>query len=561
MSIVRHTSLERISTFDLSVPQRWARRTATRLAKHQRRYTGLYGRGELIAESGGAPDAIVLGGLEVFCDGGGSVLGVSAGLLLYRPLTPAPVTEARQATFTFQDPIPGSMPAAPEPDDDSTHVLYDNAFERELTWSIASPLAANEWWVVYATLAPATTTESDTGRVKFNEVTGAWDPTTTAKVLKDLLTFGIARGTASSGLPAIPSDAVAIALVHVPQTATDLSQAMIFDARPLHDPALEPNTIGGSWQVKNISGPNFLGHVWAHHRGEHMEFRAGTPVPISYLCSPGATWDGTASPSSPKIAWLYLARAENGSVPRLKQRGDAPLATDATSAQNVYGQGVLVVSPVRPNLGLGPSQNMTAGRWDMRSSAAIPLPSHGTLLDGIPIVYNFAGQSCPAEGAICVGMLVYDGVSGGVPNVLLTNVDANGWMRGAAIRQASATTSTGVVPNSPIARSSIVGISTQNIGFLAQTQAVGSFSVPIDALELTASVEMPSGVALACDDGQFIGASASGYVRFRSSVQLPGGATVGLDNGGLTPSGVADPAAFAAGITAVRMPYGTPLYT
>ena len=87
MSIRDILDLERVNILDFTLPQRWARRLSTQIAKWGGRYTGLYGRG---GEFGGLSDIAgpastptILGGLEVAVSGGG--LGVSPGQLLSYP--------------------------------------------------------------------------------------------------------------------------------------------------------------------------------------------------------------------------------------------------------------------------------------------------------------------------------------------------------------------------------------------------------------------------------------------------------------------------------------------
>lgn len=555
-------SLERLSTLDVVLPQLWARRGLTRLAKFGRRFTGLFGRGGVATESPalfGYPTTI--GGLEV---------GLSSGAILVTPGQllvdlAAGINGAigsvvtRPNTYTFQDPQPGVTPAKPEADDDEV-AIYDSAYVRDITPVFGAALAAAEWWVIYTT--PATSTvETEIGRLVFNQTTGGWDATSTAKVSKNLLTFGVARGTASSGLPAIPSDSFPLAALHVPSGATNLTGAtMLFDMRQLHEPSMEPNKIGGAWVIRKVSTiPCFQGSVWAHHLGEHMEFRAGIPLPIDNICSPGATWDAAASPTAPKIAWLYLARAGNGRVPRLKQQAGAALTTNATTLHNWYGQGVLVLSPVPPRLGLGTAKNETAGRWDMQSSAAIPLPSYENTLGTPALRYPFSGQTCGTGGAICVGMLVYDGVSGGVPSVLDVDVDAQGWMRGAAIRAQSAE----FEATNPIAFA-VDGSASGTVVVNVTKGQVGSFVVPVDGVEaLFKGSYIDQAVAWSDGSGTSNDDAVNGSIltdRFRASIPLPSILTYSVASGVI--AGVGTPAGPGSMvITGARMPYGEPLFT
>lgn len=560
MSIRDLIDLERIDFLDITLPQRWARRLSTRLAKWEHRYTGLFGRGgDFTDVAGYAARPTVVGGLEIAIVDG-EILVSPGQMLLYPSIFGAPGSFApRPASYTFQDPVPGVGPARPEGDDDAT-VLYDNAYFKPVPFTFGAALAVAEWWVVYAQCSTATT-ETDTARDVFNQVTGAWDAATQAKVKKQLIGFAIARGPSSAGFPAIPGGAIPLGAIYVRAAATDLSNACVFDLRSLRHASREPNEIGGCWSVYDFVGSKaWTGHVWAHHRGEAMEARAmGTGVLITDLCSPGATWDPTASPTAPKIAWLYLARAANGLVPRLKQRGEQELTTDAETAHNFYQAGVLVLSPVRPRLGLGPSKNETAGRWDMQSSATIALPSYYNGSDSPPIAYDYSSQAAAVGDAICVGMVVYDGISGGKPTVRAMSVTADGWARGPGVSFRSR----GDFADSPLANAT-VDVAGPAITLGATRALVGGYVVPIDGVQ-SAHAGTYSEATILWDNGGPSGTDGTPavYVTDRFSAAYPHALADAVVVGKGTKGGTgADPSGTAsAWIEGVRLPYGRSLYT
>lgn len=558
--IVDRKLLERVTALDLLFVQYASRKMSTQIAKWERRYTGLFGRGGSITDLPGANFVpTVLGGLEVSVSAGGASIRVSPGQLLYYPANPLalPGFAARPATYTFQDAAPGVTPARPEGDDDTT-ALYDNAFFRAIPYTFGVALAVEEWWVVYA-LRATSTTETDTARETFDQVTGAWVAASQAKVAKQLLIFAIARGPASAGFPALPSNAIPLGAILVPIGESDLSSARVFDLRALRHASREPNQIGGVWSVFRFVGVDFFaGHVWAHQRGEVLEARALSGVAINDICSPGATWDPAASPTAPKIAWLYLARAANGAVPRYKQYGAGGVAEDATTDHKFYQAGILVLSPVRPRLGLGPSKNETAGRWDMQSSAPIPLPSY---FDSNPPGgrYNFASQAALEGDAICVGMVVYDGISGGKPTVLEVSVTEDGWMRGPGV---SARTADDVAGN-PIANG-YISVAGAAIALGAGPALVGAYAAPIDGAEAVLA-GVYSEARVVWSDGSISGTDGSDFqyasVRATGAVARATGDAAIFLKGTKLGSGSMPVGVGSASISAVRLPYGRPLYT
>lgn len=556
--VVSRLPLERLTALDLLTTQHAARKMTTRAAKWEHRSTGRFGnRGmssEIAIPSG---KAICLGGLEVGVFNA-TTIAVGAGQLMVGGQSTTTLT--RPASYTFQDPVPFSMPAVPEPDNDAARI-FDNAYDRTIPFTFGVTLPHGEWWIVYATIA-TTTTETDINRTVFNQTTGAWDTTTQAKVIKDLLTFGIVRGNALSGFPAIPASSYALAAIFVTSGESDLTKAMVFDMRYMPDPSLEPNEIGGCWRVRESgSGATLLGNFWANHRGERMSFRIGTETSAYDFCSPGASWDAGATGSTPKLAWIYLARASNGLVPRMKQRGAAGTGTSSDTAQNMYGDGVLVISPVPPTIGIGAAHNKTSGQWDLTNSASIPLPSYAPFSFGLTaaLTYNFEGQSVAAGDAICVGFATYNGLSGGSkPTILAMNVAADGWARGRSVWVCSR----GSIATNPIAYATATYPAGQVVLGATRGVTAGGMNVPIDGVEL-AHAGLYNATSIIWSDGLTTGNGAATVSRIsdRFTTAFAGQAdtTVPVEDGsysGTVPSTDDDVA-----ICAVRLPYGVPLYT
>lgn len=552
---VSRLPLERLTALDLLMTQSAAQKMTTRAVKWAHRFTGRFGnRGmstEIAIPSG---KAVCLGGLEVGIFNP-TTIAVGAGQLLLGGQSTTTLT--RPATYTFQDPVPFSTPAVPEPDNDAARI-FDNAYDRTIPFTFGPVLGAGEWWMVYATIS-TTTTETDTNRKVYNQTTGVWDAATQAKVSKNLLTFGIVRGMSLSGFPAIPANSYTLAAIFVQSGEANLANAMVFDMRYSPEPSLEPNEVGGCWRVRETgSGATLLGNLWATHRGERLSFRTGIEMRIYDLCSPGATWDAAATGSTPKLAWIYLARASNGLVPRMKQRGAGGTGTSSDTEHNMYADGVLVFSPVPPTIGIGAAHNKTSGQWDLTNSASIPLPSYALSSPTAPLAYPFEGQSVAAGDAICVGMATYNGLSGGSkPTILAMNVTPDGWARGRSIWVASR----GSIAANPIANATATYPVGQVVLEAARGVTAGGMNVPIDGVEL-AHAGLYNATSIIWSDGLTTGNGAATVSkisdRFTTAFASRAETTVPVEDGsysGTVPSTNDDVA-----IVAVRFPYGVPLF-
>lgn len=436
MSRVARYLLERVTALDLTLMQRFGRRELSRAISGSSVLRGLGLRGSTLADSRDrAPmEGRNLGGLEVTYSSAWTV-SVSAGAMLMS--WTAPSDETRPGTWSGKveaddfarviGVLPATTTAAPSP-------------------APGGALASYEYWLVYATLSEATI-ETDSARRVFNTGTGVFDSASAAKVKQTKLALAVLRGTGGAPPPfsSVPAGAVVLGMLFVPAGATDLSGAVIFDCRRLPELAPGPNRVGGAWQFSTegqITAPYtetvFLGRVHARLAGELLGARAyASAIRVGDLAEPGATWDGTASTSTPKIAWLYLCKV-GGYVPRPVRRGAYPLAHHPSYlAESIQVEGALVLSPTPPRIGAsvtaaeGPKSGL---RWDLRPSADLTLP--GFQRGDLPYLYS--GLTVDQDDAICVGFLRYSGVDGSTPVLHGSlHVDEGGWMRGGAISSLS----------------------------------------------------------------------------------------------------------------------------
>lgn len=424
--------LERLTALDLNLMQRFGRRELSRALAGSSVLRCLGIRGSTLADSRDrAPmEGRNLGGLEVTYSAGWTV-SVSAGAMLLSWTAPGDETR------------PGTWSGKVEADD---HPRVVGVLPATTTAVPASSpggaLTQYEYWLVYATVSEATI-ESDSSRRLFNVGTGVFDAASAAKVKQAKLALTVLRGAGNSPPPygSVPAGAVVLAQLFVPVGATNLSEAVIFDCRRLPELAPGPNRVGGAWQfstegqiVAPYSETVFLGRVHARLGGELLGARAyASGLTVGKLAEPGASWDGTASPSTPKIAWLYLCKV-GGYVPRPVRRGASPLAHHPSYlADSTLLDGALVLSPTPPRIGAsviaaeGPKSGL---RWDLRPSASLSLPgfSNGTM------DYQYSGLTTTADNAICVGFYRYTGVDGATPLLHGSlHVDEEGWMRGSSI--------------------------------------------------------------------------------------------------------------------------------
>lgn len=483
--LIDRESLERVTTIDLLLMQRFPRRSLQRLARLLSRVRGPDG-----VEREDTP--AVLAGLEVYwTSGGGWVLNVTAGAIVAPPGTPTADT-TRPGTWTGKD----------DTDEDTSYIFeLPNAGTATPTSAPGGALASAEWWIVYARMETEIV-EADAGRQVFDEGTGAFVAAgSTLKVGAYRTTLHVKRGDpganlahSSTQLPGgVGVTEVALAFVWIPAGATSLIAAQIYDVRPLHAHDKGPNEVGGSWAMEfdgTLVSPYTTatyavqGNVWARHRGELLEVsNAGETTLIGQL-EPGASW-GAAGPGLNKIAYVYLCRVR-GAVPRYVRLGEDRVG-DNTPTDGPRIAGVLVVSATPPRLDVGLAASASAFRWDLRASAAIALPD----VVGSAKSHRFAGVTCDALDAICVGMIGYDAVDvgGGPSGQDIPKLDGpvaltpDGWLVGRGINTRA---------NSWFSAVNRTGNGAMTGAVSAVLNVVGSDTLPIIGLRGSVEVTMPS---------------------------------------------------------------------
>lgn len=494
-SLLKRYVLERLTALDLTLMGRFARRELNRvlhgLSTPARTLGPRSGTGAGNADAS-IPTGRCLRGLEVSWVTGWGVT-VSAGAALF-PLT-SPVVETR----------PGTWGGRVEPDDFAfaLTVLPVNATGVAPGSPPGGALAQYEWWVVWARCG-VVTQETDSAKKVFNEGTGVFDSASAAKVEQHKIDLGVARGSAGAALTfsGVPADGVAIAVLHVPAGSTSLTNAVIFDCRKLVDQVPGPNRIGGSWHAifdgeaqTPYSETIFRGHAEARLGGELLSVRAflSGGIQMGDLAEPGATWDATATLSTPKIAWLYLTKV-GSVVPRPVRRGADNIGHAAGfTGESTLLDGALVLSPTPPRLGIpdSGSRSKSGLRWDMRPSVPLALPS----FQRGDIPYHYAGLTAASEDAICIGFYRYTGLTGGSLPVLYgtLHVDEQGWMTGEAIASAYLNpsglfTMPSLTPdNAPDPRTVTSGVTpwgfaTTTVGGVAHALPLTAVRLQVDAL-------------------------------------------------------------------------------
>lgn len=410
MTHVNRAVLERVTALDLNLFQRFPARehnAALRLMSRQRR-NSVSGS---ISASQEVDRTVCLGGLEVKYTSG-STVQITAGKMMASNVG-SEITETRPGTYS---------PSPVEPDTDRFEVA---TLAATTTVAPASPLgtaSGNEWWIVYVTAAE-TTVESDSARVVFNETTGVFDATTAAKVKRWTLTPGVLRGSAGDTITTVagglPANSEMIAWVWVPSGATSLSNALFFDVRKLVDPNA-PNACGGRGRYGYDGTPDFTnrliaptsdtetfnGHFWARIKGQALQAVCpyGAGVSALKIKDPGATWDSGASPTAPKVAWLYLA-APAGYVPRLYAKGTSSIGNGGGTNELAVMHGALVLSSRAPRINVPSGASVkTSGLYDLRPSGTLQMPAAYTVGG---ITYAFNGLT--SDDAICLGPVIYTG--------------------------------------------------------------------------------------------------------------------------------------------------------
>lgn len=490
MSRVRRYLLERLTALDLNLAARFGRRELARVTTGLSVLRGLGIRGSAVADSQDRSPLAGrnLRGLEVtWTSGIGWNVLVSAGACLL-------------AWTGTDETRPGTWSGKVESDDGSFAVGVLPASVQAVPSSApGGALVGYEYWLVYATVSEAAI-ETDSASKVFNEGTGVYDSASATKVSQQKLAITVLRGSSNSAPPfsSLPGGSVLLGMLFVPSGATDLSAAVIFDCRKLPELAPGPNRVGGQWQFafegQNVSpfGETiFKGRVHARLGGELLGARVYPDgLTVGKLAEPGATWDATASTSTPKIAWLYLCKP-GGVVPRPVRRGQSPIAHDGSyTSDSTLIEGALVLSPTPPRIGAsvtaaeGPKSGL---RWDLRPSATLTLPgfANGTL------DYQYGGLTVSADNAICVGFIRYSDVDAGTPVLHGSlHVDEAGWMRGSSIYSGDLNPSglftlpTMTANNSATPRTYTSGL----YGFATITIGGVDFPLPLDGAELLIQV-------------------------------------------------------------------------
>jgi len=499
-AIVDRLELERVTRLDLMLAQRYPTKAATRALRmlgRKRRYGG-----STINESDITWQC--LGGLEVSYSSGSTVTVRSGSALTPNP---DPVTETRPAQYT----------PAPADADDDTFVFADLVANTNVApaSAIGAATTLHEWWIVYVT-TELSAVETDPDRAVFNEGSGgAWVAASDLdKIKRWVLTPGVVRGAGGANLltvaASVPADSVMIALISVPIGSTDLSSALFFDVRRIvTDPG--PNMVSGRGLIGNIGNaigdflPTVAGSAaeivtgsWWGRINDQLVYANTGPGGLSAdaICEPGATWDGSASLTSPKVAWLYLATVgDSDIVPRPVRKGSNVLGTNTN--EQCFLEGALVLSPTPPKMGTTGSAagHKGHGKIDLRPSASLDLPS---FTKG-GMVYNYEGLS--TSHALCLGPVLYGDLDGStnLPLVLgTTEVGSDGWFRAGFAATADIVAGDGLLDGGGL----FSDISASALG----NKIIGSFEpqdftisgtahrIPITAVEWAIVIEGSSGM-------------------------------------------------------------------
>jgi hypothetical protein len=496
MSILKHYEHERVTALELALLSRHARRQVDKAVGYElvNRRVGPAAPSGLTSER---IDGRVLYGLEVYWTSGSQV-HITQGALF--GAVPSPVTETRPGTWS------GILES-----DDAVAGLAELLSVAVVapTSPIGSALSQPEWWIVYVTVAE-TNVETDSQMRVYDGTTGAYVASTAVKIKQRQLVPGVVRGGGAAPVPvgSLPAGAIQLAWLYVPSGSTSLSQAVIYDVRKLPDQVPGPNEIGGAWSYDvegEMQSPYqdclFFGHAWARLGGELLSVRAalngsGTGpsagIQVADIAEPGATWDGAASLSAPKFAWLYLGKPE-GVVPRPVRHGNGPIGNGSFTSDAVAIDGVLILSPTPPRIRTDSAEHGSGHRWDMRASADLSPASftRGT------IPHAFASTSVDKDDAICVGFYRYTDVVGGLPVLFgALSVDEHGWMTGNAINT-DLVGGVGVAGGGGLAPAGLVSLGTPSVTtagsirtlsvtITLQEVSVGGnpYALPVDAIRM-----------------------------------------------------------------------------
>lgn len=496
--------LERLSALDVMLIQRHGSRDLLRTlrmhSRHKPRYPFTATPSDNVETDNAKGEC--LGGLHCFFDADWSVT-ISAGAYLMQ--NPAPVTEDRPVYFS---------PPTPDEADDDLWCLAQTIEDTSVTPGDVpgGALADYEYWLISATAA-LTTVESDPERVVYNEGTKTWDSIAADKVTTHRLEFTVTRSVPGDTPPALPSSAhVPIALLFVPNGATDLSTAEIFDCRRILDPG--PNMINGQGLFGFRSTENdaigqeqggltsgVISGSWrARIHGEEVSVFTGETLRIDWLKEPGAAWDNAATSAAPKIAWVYLCKVQ-GYVPRPMRRGAAMVG--GNSDRSPFLSGALVISPTPPVLGIRENtdgESKSAGRWNLHPSTTLTLPSWQASASG-GLHYRYGGVVVPASDALCVGFMLYTDLDVPTSTPLIYGpgcIAADGWYSIALTDTAGSSEFATAARMEPVISLLSFEPNGDNINLFINTathSVIGAdYKMPINAVRVTVSVTAASGL-------------------------------------------------------------------
>lgn len=561
-SLIEREEKERVTSVDLRLMQRFARRILMRMARMGSAVRNLWGPKSTTYsnqhELNRIPLPFVVGGLEVYSlAASGWTVSIRRGVAMVEDPAAADVTR------------PGSWSGKDDSDDDGSIAAELPVVVTGLAPSSVpgGALASHEWWLVYVT-PTETVIESDSNRKVYNQITGAFDAASTDKVKEVRLVPTVLRGTGGGTPPATPAGTVPLAWLYVPSGATNLSQAFVYDLR-VFSTDKRPNEVWGRWECPlagqlanqlDTSGV-FHGAVFARIRGELLSVRARTSLRVQYLAEPGASWP-SAAVNSPKIAYLYLCKVR-GLVPRPVGYGASSAVPNGSDANMgaVMMEGALVLSPTAPKSGCASSDTNTGHRWDLRPTATLTLPGSHPLASGPS--YEYSGITVPADDAICIGFMRYTDTDGGYPMIFGSMFCDEGWHTGEGIRWADGTynfTADAMCTTAVTLDNASTPRTATHTFTLA---ALGSWVFPIDAIRGRYEAVVPGSddiILTRQHTGTYVNTGSDATLRYLtldSTASCPGrspATVIGTLGGGTFSSA-------NVRIIGVRFPYRVPLVT
>lgn len=561
--------LERVDTMSLNLMQYFRRREENRARRLLTASPSIWA----MSSTNNAPaDAVevrphCLGGLEVSYSGSGWAVNIAPGVMVAP--NPSPQTLTRPASWSGRN----------EADDDA----YMSA-ELGAVASVSPPTPPSgattgyEWWIVYVTPANAAV-ESDSNRKVFDQNPAS--PTfgqfiaasSTIVVMGHKLSVAVTRGGANMSLASVllPSGAIPIARIFVPSGATDHTQSLFFDCRPLLHIDPGPNVVEGWWcnpQSVPLSSPYtnqpvFRGQVRARIGGEWVAARVYNGFDVTSLLDPTATW-GTAG-----IAWVYLTKVR-GTAHRLVRHGAYAVGSNPSFASDFdVIDGGLVISSTPPLVGLitlhAAGSPLTAGRWDLRPNAPLQLSPIAQASGSTIPTLEYGGLTVEQDDAICIGFIPYTSVVSGVPQLRGPVFCRDGWHFGDGISSSSAAAELGSfnAPTLPAASASYT--------WTPVTLPDGIHSLPYDAVRVAFAPQLDTATAtlgwsftdFPPDILEHPAAFGGSYYTPPRVFMLPTAEGAGK---GVTPAGIAKSfggniVSMSPELVAVRFPYDDDLVT